>query len=236
VIFVHGGYWQVGGRQAAFGVYQRLGRRLAARGIATVLISYRLAPRYRYPIQIEDVSGAIASTLHNLDKINGDKKQVYLLGHSAGGHLVMMAALERRWLAAHGFSPSALAGVVAISGIYDVEDLAQDYYGSMNVPRVFGRNEEIWKRASPVHLASSRSPRLLLAIGDADDDVLRRQHSAMFAALKKAGARAQELEIERRTHITIVTELFGPGDPLGDAIEQFITQPRGGTRAPAAAP
>ena len=34
VIFVHGGYWLAGGRNEVFGIYERLGRRLAARGMS----------------------------------------------------------------------------------------------------------------------------------------------------------------------------------------------------------
>jgi acetyl esterase/lipase len=235
VVFVHGGYWQAGGRREAFGVYERLGRRLAAKGIAAVVISYRLSPRYRFPVQIEDVAAAVASTLRNLDKINGDKKQVYLVGHSAGGHLVMLTALESRWLARHGVSRSAIAGVVSISGVYDIEDLSRDMFGAPNVRRVFGRNEALWKLASPVNLAKSDTPRLLLAIGDRDDATLRRQHKAMVAALKKVGAPAEEVEIDRRTHSLIVIELFSEGDPLGEEIEKFMQPARRATRDPSAA-
>jgi acetyl esterase/lipase len=231
VIFVHGGYWQAGGRQEAFGVYQRLGRRLAARGIAAAIISYRLSPRYRHPVHIEDVALAIASTLNNLDKLGGDPKQVYLVGHSAGGHLVMLAALEPRWLARHGVSRSQIAGVVAISGVYDIEDLAQSYFGAPQVRKVFGRNEDAWRRASPVRLARS-SPRLLLAIADRDEPMLIRQHHAMEAALAGAGEKPATIEIANRTHITIIVEMFAEGDPLGEAVEKFIKQPNAARHVP----
>lgn len=227
VIFVHGGYWQAGGRQAIFGIYERLGRRLARQGIAAVVISYRLSPRYRHPVHIEDVSTAIASTLHNLDKINGDRSKVYLVGHSAGGHLVMLAALEPRWLARHGVSRSAIAGVVSISGVYDVEDLAHSTFGAANVTRVFGRNEEVWRRASPVRLASAAKnvPRLMLAIGEYDDPMLKRQHEAMAGVLRGAGVKPEVIEVENRSHSTIVVELFSEVDPLGEAIEKFVRAP-----------
>lgn len=227
VIFVHGGYWQAGGRQEIFGVYERLGRRLVREEVIGVVISYRLSPRYRYPVHIEDVAAAIASTLRNVEKHGGDLSRVYVVGHSAGGHLAMVAALEPRWLGAHGFSASALAGVVSISGVYDVPNLATSYYGSRNVRRVFGTNEDDWRRASPVNLVRGKpKTRLLLAIGDEDEPRLIEQHAAMMQVLRAAKADVEELKIDDRNHNTVVTELFSETDVLGEKIFAMIKRPR----------
>jgi acetyl esterase/lipase len=227
VIFIHGGYWQYGGRQETFGVYARLGRRLARAETIGVVISYRLSPRYRYPVHTEDVAAAIASTVKNVEKHGGDPSRIYLVGHSAGGHLAMVAALEPRWLGMHGVSASALAGVVSISGVYDVNHLARSSYGARNVRRVFGADEELWRRASPVNLISKKpKTQFLMAIGDDDEGMLKEQHVEMMRALRKVNADAVEVEVVDRNHNTVVTELFSETDQLGEQIFEMIKQPR----------
>jgi alpha-beta hydrolase superfamily lysophospholipase len=51
-----------------------------------------------------------------------DLNNIFVAGHSAGGHLVALLALDPQYLQAEGVSPKSIKGVVAISGIYDLAD------------------------------------------------------------------------------------------------------------------
>src|SRR5262245_10433328 len=55
VIVVHGGGWHAGDPSQAAGN----GLHLARRGIATVSVSYRLAPKHRFPAPLDDVRRGI---------------------------------------------------------------------------------------------------------------------------------------------------------------------------------
>jgi acetyl esterase/lipase len=57
-------------------------------GVTTFVLSYRLAPRYRWPAAFLDVSRAIRTIRHRAKELDLDPSRVGVLGFSAGGHLV----------------------------------------------------------------------------------------------------------------------------------------------------
>ena len=62
LFFVHGGAWRLGDRSN----YRKLGEHFSRQGIGVVIPSYRLAPIYRHPAQVEDVAAAFAWTVTTL--------------------------------------------------------------------------------------------------------------------------------------------------------------------------
>lgn len=226
VIFVHGGYWHAGGRRADLGVYQRLGERFAARGVMAAVISYRLAPEHAHPAQLRDVARAVASVLANAAARGGDPRRVFLVGHSAGAHLAITVALDPRWLGAEGLSPRRLAGVVGISGPYDLPELATTATGERRVPSAFGSNIEVWEAASPARFDGAPALPLFLAAADDDHPILLRQGRALHQRLAARGAPVRWLEVPDRTHATVITELLAEEDPLGAAVLRFVEQHR----------
>lgn len=221
VIFLHGGWWSEGDPNGTYGVYRRLGRRLAARGFVTVVPSYRLAPAHRFPAQIRDASRAIAWTLRHAENLGGDPSSVFVLGHSAGAHLATLAAADPRWLREQGVDPRALAGVLAISAPFDVEALARE--NEVRVPTVFGDDHARWRLASPgTHLGASPLPPMFVALADGDPKFLHDQAHAFVERAVAHGAPVERQTILARTHASIIVELGAPDDPLITHVEAFV--------------
>lgn len=92
---------------------------LVDKGIAQVAVNYRLMNETN-GVQgvdcIRDAAAAVAWTLRNIASYGGDTKRVYVSGMSAGGYLTMMVGMDPQYLAAHGFKPLDLAGLVPVSG------------------------------------------------------------------------------------------------------------------------
>ena len=91
VVFVHGGGWTGGDPSQAGGNALHFARR----GIATVSISYRLAPAHRFPAALDDVRRGLRYVRANADRLGIDPERLVLLGLSAGAHLAMLAHLAR---------------------------------------------------------------------------------------------------------------------------------------------
>ena len=115
VVFFYGGSWNSGSRSD----YAFVGEALAERGIVAVLADYRLYPQVRYPSFLEDSAQAVAWTLKEIQHYGGDPKRVFIMGHSAGAYNAAMVAIDPRWLAAQGASPSSLRGLIGLAGPYD---------------------------------------------------------------------------------------------------------------------
>jgi acetyl esterase/lipase len=119
VVLVHGGAWVMGDNRCC-GLYSSVGHFLASQGYGVVLPNYRLAPTARHPAQVQDVAAAVAWTRRHVAEYGGDPRRIYLLGHSAGGHLVSLLATDEAYLKAEGLTAADLKGVIAVSGIYRI--------------------------------------------------------------------------------------------------------------------
>jgi acetyl esterase/lipase len=228
LVFVHGGFWSSGGRRDDFGITAWLGRRLAEKGIVTAVISYRLAPEFGHPDQQRDVARAIAFMLKNCARWGGDPSRVFAAGHSSGAHLVMLAATDPRWLAEQGVESSALAGVIGLSGVYDVEHIAADAMTRETVVEpAFGSEPAAWRAASPLSNVTPGAalPPIFIAVAEDDIPALVVQAGAMARTLRAARAQVVERFVLGRDHLSIMADLAGNGDALGEDVLAFIAHP-----------
>ena len=83
IIYIYGGGWKEG----TANLYRFVGRRFAKEKFHTVLLGYRLTPKYKYPCQIEDVFTGFSKALSVLKEKNIDYSDIIVIGSSAGAHL-----------------------------------------------------------------------------------------------------------------------------------------------------
>jgi acetyl esterase/lipase len=117
VVFVHGGAWLMGDNRCC-GLYSSVGKFLAGRGIGAVLPNYRLSPGVKHPEHIKDVARAFAWTRAHIGEYGGRADQLFIAGHSAGGHLAALLATDERYLKAEGLSTADVKGAIGVSGVY----------------------------------------------------------------------------------------------------------------------
>jgi acetyl esterase/lipase len=119
VVFVHGGAWMIGDNRCC-GLYPTVADFLASQGIGVVMPNYRLSPQVKHPEHIKDIARAFAWTKKHIGEHGGDAKQLFLLGHSAGGHLVALLATDDQYLKAEGCKAVDIKGVIGVSGVYRI--------------------------------------------------------------------------------------------------------------------
>lgn len=85
-------------------------------GFAQVAPNYRLFPRCQCPDYTRDAAAAVAWTLKHIAEYGGDPTQVYVGGHSAGGYLTLMLALDKTYLAEYGVDADSIKGYFPVSG------------------------------------------------------------------------------------------------------------------------
>ena len=86
VLVVHGGAWHLGTRAQLSGAAQRL----AENGFTAVAISYRLAPKHKFPAQIEDCKEAIRWMRNSAESLKLNPDRIGGYGYSAGAQLVTL--------------------------------------------------------------------------------------------------------------------------------------------------
>ncbi|MDX1609274.1 MAG: alpha/beta hydrolase [Halofilum sp. (in: g-proteobacteria)] len=199
VVFFYGGRWSRGERAD----YAFVGATLAAHGLVVVIPDYRLYPEVRFPAFVEDGAAAVRWTRDHIARFGGDPGRIYLMGHSAGAHIAVLLALDRRYLA--GAAP---AGAIGLAGPYDFLPLE-----AADLRDLFGPPER-FPRSQPIEYARGDAPPLLLLHGLDDDTVWPRNSRNLAAAVRARGGRAETRFYEDLGHAGIVGALSGPLDFL----------------------
>lgn len=217
VFFVHGGAWRRGDKNY-LGVYSALGMCLARHGLGTVVANYRLSPDVRHPEHVKDVAQAFGWTCKNVQKYGGRPDQIFVCGHSAGGHLVSLLATAESYLKAEGLCRSAIKGAIPISGVYDVATVELGLFQT-----VFGRDAAVRKEASPVTHVGPGLPPFLIVYADNDFRTCDEMSEKFCRALKEQQCEARTLEVKDRNHITVLLNASRSEDPVPQAIREFVT-------------
>jgi len=215
LFFVHGGGW-VEGSKNQFGVYAVLGRTFARHGIALVCPNYRLSPAVQHPEHIRDVARAFAWTKRNIGKYGGRADEIFVGGHSAGGHLSALLASDETYLKEQGLSLSDVRGAMPVSGLFTIP-------GNRVFWVPFSEDPEVRRQASPVQHVRTGLPPFLVILGENDLPCCDLPQADEFCrALKKAGVPAQLLNVKRRNHLSILLNAVSDTDPVTRAMLTFM--------------
>ena len=154
--------WFHGGGLAG-GSKQRCPSGLNLSRIALASVNYRLSgKRAQCPDYIYDAAAAVAWVRKHIAEYGGDPAKVYVAGHSAGGYLTAMLALDPKYLETFGCDPHDLAGYLPISGQMTTHYriLAERRAKDPSVPDV------VLDGYAPIRLAGENVPPMVLLVGD----------------------------------------------------------------------
>jgi acetyl esterase/lipase len=222
VVVIHGGGWDRGDRSQLAGWNSRF----VARGYAVAAISYRLAPKFIWPAQRDDVLAAVAWLKTNAVRLGIDPTRLVLLGRSAGGQLATAVG--------YGARDPAIRGIVALYAPHDMpfawsvsrEDdainstkLFRQYFGGApDTPE----RRALYESASGQLLAQAGSPPTLLVHGVPDTLTWSRHSERLNARLEELGVPHYYLSLPWATH-GFDFNPDGPGGQLADcAIDAFL--------------
>lgn len=185
VILVHGGGWVAGDkRQYITYIFQPL----TYAGFAWFSINYRLAPKYKFPADTNDLESAIRYVRANAVKYKVDPRHIALIGESAGGHLVSYVGARNR-------PESRVAAVVSMYGIHDFISAAvawkpvpTEIFQLFGIRAVDAETAPILIKASPIVYVTRDMPHFLLLHGSKDEEVPYEQSVEMCDRMKAAGA------------------------------------------------
>jgi acetyl esterase/lipase len=234
MIYVHGGGWSAGDKS----VVDAKPEFFLRAGFVFVSVNYRLCPKAVWPSHVEDIAKAVSWVVKNISAYGGDPHQVYLIGHSAGGHLVTLLGTDERFLKAQGLSLSTIKAVVSIdTAAFDLSRFASQCSNKLPAPYgdAFGQDPAIWKEASPVtYIVPGKGipPIAVIYSGDVGigSSVPRQQIATEFTQKLAAAAIPFVLIGAPEKNHNQVNEDFGaPGDPMAQQVLAFIQKIEGGT-------
>jgi len=205
-VFFHGGYWQQLSRaDASFPAVQ-----FAARGITYAAPGYTLAPDADLPAIVEQARAAVTVLAAN------SAAPIVVSGSSAGAHLAAMVALTD-W-SSRGFEQSPVAGLVLLSGVYDLRPLVDTYIND-----AVGLDETTAAQMSPLGIVEdgTSGPPAVVAVGEIETAAFRSQSADFAWRLQECGWPVRALDIAGRNHFDIAFDLADASTVLGGAVREM---------------
>lgn len=207
LIFIHGGSWNSGRKE----IYDFMGSRLARRGVVTVIIDYPLAPAYQLPVMEKASAKAIKWVKENIANYGGDPEQIYVSGHSAGGHLAALVAIKKEPWQELGMS-NPLKGAIlndpaGLDWYWFLTERKEKYNAEDNYD-AFTSNPETWKTYSPIYELDGTEIPLLILEGERTYPGIRLTIDRFRKEAEAKGTRLTYSFYPKTKHIPMITQFF----------------------------
>lgn len=191
LVWFHGGGLEKGNKDLLDGFRRQ--------GFAVVSVNYRLFPQCKCPDYIDDAAMAVAWTFENIEKYGGNKDQIYVSGHSAGGYLTLMVTLAKEYMEKYGADADKIAKAYPVSG------QTVTHY-TIRKERGLPDGLPVIDEYAPMSHAGRGGAPLVLISGDRDLEMLARyeENAHLQALLKNFGHDSVLYEMQGFDHGTVL--------------------------------
>src|SRR5664279_704635 len=187
LVFIHGGYWHLLDKT----MFHFLAEYFLRYNVTTVLVNYPLAPQASISEIVATCRKALRWLHDNIIRFNGDPKEFYLMGHSAGGHLVSMLLVEEE--------AKYVRALISLSGLFRLEPVMLSYLNDS-----IGMDREGALKNSPAFLNPALDCPLLLATGTEETDEFTAQTEELYNNWKSKCSKIEFLKIPQVNHYSIL--------------------------------
>ena len=165
IVWFHGGGLEAGSKSIPEG--------LKNAGIAIVAPNYRLFPHCKCPEYTQDAAKAVAWVRRHIAEFGGDTSQIYVGGHSAGGYLTLMLALDKSYLQAEGVDADSVKGYFPLGG-----QCATHY--TIRKERKISYTLPIIDKYAPLNNARKLSTQIMLMTGERSLEQMARYEENLY--------------------------------------------------------
>ncbi len=211
LVVLHSGGWEHG-RPDEFPAWNHY---WAGQGFAVVSVGYRLAPKWKWPAQRDDVRDALAWLKGQAGNLGIDPERFVLIGRSAGGQIATAAAHSLRDPSIMGcvslYAPGDMVFAWQFADPNDVLDsprLLRQYLGGSA-----DEQPDLYRSASATLIAEVGGPPTLVVHGRRDALVWYLQSQRLGARLDQVGVPHYFLSLPWATH-AFDYPFNGPGAQL----------------------
>ncbi len=210
LVFLHGGAWIDG----HLGWLRFMAAPVTQRGFVLAAATYRLAPRCKWPAQLEDVGAALRLVHERCEEFGGDPSRIAIGGHSAGGHLTAMLAVTS--------ADAPIRACLPVSSSFDLRygDVATES-GAGRVYRYLLAERSQDAQASPLAFVRPGLAPFHIAWGEHDLERVASSSERMVAALAETGGGVTSAAEAGADHFDTHLALRDPAHRWYDRLEEL---------------
>jgi len=223
IIFVHGGSWSSGKKET----YWWLGRNFARKGIVTVNINYGLAPDNQYEQMANDCVMAVKWVQQHIAAYGGNAQRIFLMGHSAGGHLAELINADPRYFKKAGIKNTIKGMILDDPFGLDIKEYLStaakdDWY--TDFIRTFTTQPKVWENASPLHYLEHINNPHLIFYGSKTYPAIQIQSERLQKVLTEKGVTSTLKVIPGKKHVGMIAQMILGSNQLYDDILAFLSR------------
>lgn len=167
IIWFHGGSLTMGKTE--------MPTALKNQGYTVVGVDYRLSPKVKAPVYIEDAAAATAWVFNHIKEFGGNPNAIFISGHSAGGYLTLMITLDKSYLGKYQIDANKIAGIIPLSGQAITHFTIRKEIG-------IKPTQPIIDKYAPLYFVRADAPPMLLITGDREIELYGRYEENAYLA------------------------------------------------------
>lgn len=206
LVYWHAGYWQTRDKAQ----FRFLAPRFNALGWDVALINYPLCPEVGVADIVRSARRAWGAVMAR-QAARGVSGPSVLCGHSAGAHLAVEVALQ-----AAAASEARMAGVIGISGVFDLRPLVQT---SLNVRLQL--DDATAEACSPHGRVRAGVAPALFVLGETETPAFHAQTQAMAEAWQSQGHATQVVSVAGADHFSVLDHLTDAAGPVARCLQAW---------------
>lgn len=191
LVWFHGGGLEGGSKSLLDGFRKQ--------GFAVVDVNYRLFPKAGCPSYIEDAAESVAWVFRHIAEYGGSPDKIFIGGHSAGGYLALMVALDKKYMEACGADADRIVKAYPVSG------QTTTHY-AIRAERGLSRDLPVIDEFAPSNNVRKEGAPIMLITGEASLEMMARyeENAHLHALLKHFGHPSELYELDGFNHGSVI--------------------------------
>jgi len=223
LVFIHGGSWNSGKKDT----YWWLGKNMARKNVISVIINYSLSPKSQYEQMAYDCSEALKWVKDSIATYGGSPDRIFVMGHSAGGHLAALINNDPRFFKQAGIS-NPIRAVILNDGfgldMFEYLNAAEKNEQTESFLNTFSKDEELWKIGSPMFYLENVQNPFLIFVGEHTYPAIKLQSDRLYKDLLKANKPTEINIVKHKKHIGMISQMIFRNNQMYDLILTFMNK------------
>jgi acetyl esterase/lipase len=225
LVFIHGGSWNSGKKDT----YWWLGKNMASKNVVSVIINYSLSPESQYEAMAYDCSAALKWVKDSIETYGGSPARIFVMGHSAGGHLAALINNDPRFFKKAGIL-NPIRAVILNDGfgldMFEYLNAAKKNKQTESFLNTFSKDVNLWKTGSPMFYLENVQNPFLVFVGEHTYPAIKLQSDRLYKDLTEANKPIEINIVKRKKHIGMITQMIFRNNQMYGMILTFMNKYR----------